>query len=92
MNVEIGTDAAQFPEKEYLNGIFRCSEYEFATKIQNFPDFLLPVQLWAACAYVLYVLGTDREGRYWEMPSPHTPHSSYPPPIHVHCSSSYTHS
>jgi hypothetical protein len=22
MNVEIGTDAAQFPEKEYKNGIF----------------------------------------------------------------------
>jgi hypothetical protein len=22
MNVEIGTEAAQFPEKEYLNGIF----------------------------------------------------------------------
>jgi hypothetical protein len=22
MNVEIGTEAAQFPEKEYINGIF----------------------------------------------------------------------
>jgi hypothetical protein len=22
MNVEIGTDASQFPEKEYINGIF----------------------------------------------------------------------
>ncbi len=22
MNVEIGTDAAQFPKKEYINGIF----------------------------------------------------------------------
>ncbi len=22
MNLEIGTDAAQFPEKEYINGIF----------------------------------------------------------------------
>ncbi len=22
MNVEVGTDAAQFPEKEYINGIF----------------------------------------------------------------------
>jgi hypothetical protein len=22
MNVDIGTDAAQFPEKEYINGIF----------------------------------------------------------------------
>jgi len=25
MNVEIGTEAAQFQEKEYINGIFRCS-------------------------------------------------------------------
>jgi hypothetical protein len=24
MNVEIGTEAAQFPEKEYINGISRC--------------------------------------------------------------------
>ncbi len=25
MNVEIGTEAAQFPENEYINGDFRCS-------------------------------------------------------------------
>ncbi len=25
MNVEIGTEAAQFPEKEYVNGVFCCS-------------------------------------------------------------------
>jgi hypothetical protein len=25
MNVEIGTEAAQFPGKEYINGDFRCS-------------------------------------------------------------------
>ncbi len=24
MSVEIGTDAAQFPEKEYINGIFKA--------------------------------------------------------------------
>jgi hypothetical protein len=26
MNVEIGTEAAQFPEKEYINGIFLAVE------------------------------------------------------------------
>ncbi len=25
MNVEIGTEAVQFPEKEYINGFFCCS-------------------------------------------------------------------
>ncbi len=25
MNVEIGTEAALFPEKEYISGIFTCS-------------------------------------------------------------------
>jgi hypothetical protein len=25
MNVEIGTDAVQFPEKEHMNGYFGCS-------------------------------------------------------------------
>jgi hypothetical protein len=27
MNVEIGTEAAQFPEKEYINGIFAAVRY-----------------------------------------------------------------
>jgi hypothetical protein len=27
MNVEIGTEAAQFPEKEYINGIFLVVHY-----------------------------------------------------------------
>ncbi len=27
MNVEIGTEAAQFPEKEYINGIFLAVKY-----------------------------------------------------------------
>ncbi len=27
MNVEIGTEAAQFPEKEYINGIFIAVRY-----------------------------------------------------------------
>jgi hypothetical protein len=28
MNVEIGTDAAQFPEKEYINGIFLAVQFQ----------------------------------------------------------------
>jgi hypothetical protein len=27
MNVEIGTEAAQFPEKEYISGIFLAVQY-----------------------------------------------------------------
>jgi hypothetical protein len=31
MNVEIGTEAAQFPEKEYINGILDavCTSYTY---------------------------------------------------------------
>ncbi len=34
MNVEIGTEAAQLPEKEYVNGIF--------VAVQACPHFILP--------------------------------------------------
>jgi hypothetical protein len=27
MNVEIGTEAAQFPEKEYINGVFLAVQF-----------------------------------------------------------------
>ncbi len=30
MNVEIGTEAAQFPEKDYINGIFLAVQRVFA--------------------------------------------------------------
>ncbi len=29
VNMEIGTEAAQFPEKEYINGIFVAVHYEW---------------------------------------------------------------
>jgi hypothetical protein len=32
MNVEIGTEAVQFPEKEYINGIFVAVYSNFLTK------------------------------------------------------------
>jgi hypothetical protein len=41
MNVEIGTQAAQFPEKEYINGIFvavRYSAYFFYFSLDLFFD------------------------------------------------------
>jgi hypothetical protein len=31
MNVEIGTEAAQFPEKEYINGIFVFQSVDILT-------------------------------------------------------------
>jgi hypothetical protein len=36
MNVEIGTEAVQFPEKEYING--------FLLQCVSFFDFQLPVE------------------------------------------------
>jgi hypothetical protein len=42
MNVEIGTEAAQFPEKEYLNGI------SFAVKRTNF----ILARWWTRCGSV----------------------------------------
>jgi hypothetical protein len=40
MNVEMGTEAAQFPEKEYINGIFVAvhsvsSELQFKNSVHN---------------------------------------------------------
>jgi hypothetical protein len=34
MNVEIGAEAAQFPEKEYINGI-AVAVYMYGTRDQN---------------------------------------------------------
>jgi hypothetical protein len=33
MNVEIGTEAAQFPEKEYINGIFLAVWFFMTAKV-----------------------------------------------------------
>jgi hypothetical protein len=37
MNVEFGTKAAQFPEKEYINGIFLQCEFNLLV----FPCFII---------------------------------------------------
>ncbi len=39
MNVEIGTEAAQFPEKEYINGIFVAVQINVAFFVGAFPWF-----------------------------------------------------
>jgi hypothetical protein len=36
MNVEIGTEAAQFPEKEYINGIFVAVRYSSTVTLAQF--------------------------------------------------------
>jgi hypothetical protein len=46
MNVEIGAEAAQFPEKEYINGVFiavcvQCSAYTVVFQICVFKYALL---------------------------------------------------
>jgi hypothetical protein len=39
MNVEIGTEAAQFPEKEYINGIFLAVQERRRWMKTNLVDF-----------------------------------------------------
>jgi hypothetical protein len=45
MNVEIGTDAAQFPEKESINGIFIAVQYAECYLFMIVVIFLNPLQL-----------------------------------------------
>jgi hypothetical protein len=35
MNVEIGTEAAQFPEREYINGIFFAVCFRKTARVPN---------------------------------------------------------
>jgi hypothetical protein len=41
MNVKTGTEAAQFPEKEYINGIFDAVESKPAESETGFERFLI---------------------------------------------------
>jgi hypothetical protein len=43
MNVEIGTEAAQFPEKEYINGIFVAVQLRM-NEVQGLA--LIRIKLW----------------------------------------------
>jgi hypothetical protein len=61
MNVEIGTEAAQFPEKEYINGIF-LAVCGFGTKRQyNLAMWILvfPFPLHAVNSPHTYVSSKD---------------------------------
>ncbi len=42
MNVEIGTEAAQFPEKEYINGIFVVVRVTKSNTEEAFPHCMNP--------------------------------------------------
>ncbi len=60
MNVEVGTEAAQFPEKEYLNGIFVAARIAVVLKANLDPEaFILSTtaaKLFLACSTLQYVL------------------------------------
>jgi hypothetical protein len=43
MNVEIGTEAEQFPEKEYINGIFLAVSYITYTRWYKTSAGLSPI-------------------------------------------------
>jgi hypothetical protein len=47
MNVEIGTEAEQFPEKKYINGIFNCSARFFP----YVGGFIPGAKLWTLSSY-----------------------------------------
>jgi hypothetical protein len=48
MNVEIGTEAAQFPEKEYINGIF-VAVWIMMYKGQRYTDYIRRLQRVVVC-------------------------------------------
>jgi hypothetical protein len=43
MNVEIGAEAAQFPEKEYINGIVVADRYPIVRKFLEFTNPILVI-------------------------------------------------
>jgi hypothetical protein len=60
MNVEIGNDAAKFPEKEYINGIFLA--VQFVNKKFQRQNFL-----YIACyALSLVILRIQSEILFWK--------------------------
>jgi hypothetical protein len=50
MNVEIGTEAAKFPEKEYINGIFLAVQSTYRGRVE------IGVSALSAGAYITTLL------------------------------------
>jgi hypothetical protein len=85
MNVEIGTEAAQFPEEEYKNGIFLadCTKYtahtgnrhsdihrEYMSRLYTLE---IDMQTTHGNRYADLTLGTDIQTTHWEqIYRPHT--------------------
>ncbi len=58
MNIEIGTEAAQFPEKEYINGIAFAVYPFLAITLYPFLDYTL----YRFLAYMYILLGAHELG------------------------------
>jgi hypothetical protein len=75
MNVEIGTEAAQFPEKEYINGIFVAVQYKFNCDSPfSYLRTLFPLQIFlssvatARCAFAMWRPATALPPDSWLSP------------------------
>ncbi len=59
MNVEIGTEAAQFPEKEYIIGIFLAVQYYTMNELSSLYTFLRYfLELYSTTAIVWAITAT----------------------------------
>ena len=52
MNVEIGTEAAQFPEKEYINVIFLAVHYS-AVILASFDGLVINISIWISKSHTV---------------------------------------
>ncbi len=80
MNVQIWTDAAQFPEKEYVNGIFVAVHMTLQPKFPGF--FVTSAALGSVCIRMFWELIERGDTGRCQVPTHHIP--STPPLIHVH--------
>jgi hypothetical protein len=80
MNVEIGTEAAQFPEKEYINGIFAAVQDRpmYDPSLSIFRTLTLPsikykgtfnISIHLLCAQMLLFVGRHRSNNIFTLKS-----------------------